>query len=650
MSRFDQASRKALLTLGVASLTVTGLLAACGGGNSSGPPPPPSSSGNTIPPSSGPGDAENFFPNATGNAWYYDTTTTLISGPTATSMDRILLTGQKSVLGESSSVFQDTVIQDPTTPAAPTEDYYFKNAGGVSYMGSNAPNDALSAAFVPYIEVLFPVAPATVASFGKSNVNAGDLDGDGKSDTATLTLTAKVEDFEALDTALGSLPRTVRTTESLSGNVTLSSNNASVPLSAISTTWSAPGIGVVKRTVSVTVQGKTQTQESDIRGYLTDTGAQGLTTPYVIQSDIAGNSPVFQAGQPALGTDGTHFLALENTPNGIVGTLFDLNAKVLATVNLGTGGSTPSVSWDGSNYIVALGGSSDLVIHRVSPEGVDLDAPGGITVNLASAPTGVPAVGSGSGNSLIAYSRFDSATSQHFMYGVLIDHNGQVITPGEFPIAVDLATHWFPQVSFDGTNYLVVWQQLPSAGADQTLAHINGARVTVAGAVLDSPSIAISSTPLGQYSPVVAFDGTNYFVAWTDGRRGQAQYGMYDIYGARVTPAGAVLDASGIAVDAGGTQRRTYQSIAYTGSEYLIAWSDYAYGNGGSVGVRLARMAPDGSVTTPAGGLALSGAPPSQPPEIYAYTSMAAGTKTAAVTFVNAYGTGTLLGTLGYGF
>jgi hypothetical protein len=217
MSRFDQASRKALLTLGAASLTVTGLLAACGGGDSSGPPPPPSSSGNTIPPSSGPGDAENFFPNATGNAWYYDTTTTLISGPTATSMDRILLTGQKSVLGKSSSVFQDTVIQDPTTPAAPTEDYYFKNAGGVSYMGSNAPNDALSAAFVPYIEVLFPVAPATVASFGKSNVNAGDLDGDGKSDTATLTLTAKVEDFEALDTALGSLPRTGRTTESLFG-------------------------------------------------------------------------------------------------------------------------------------------------------------------------------------------------------------------------------------------------------------------------------------------------------------------------------------------------------------------------------------------------------------------------------------------------
>ena len=39
--------------------------------------------GNTIPPNSGPGDAENFFPNATGNLWYYDTTTTAPSGTKA---------------------------------------------------------------------------------------------------------------------------------------------------------------------------------------------------------------------------------------------------------------------------------------------------------------------------------------------------------------------------------------------------------------------------------------------------------------------------------------------------------------------------------------------------------------------------------------
>jgi hypothetical protein len=645
VSQYGVALRNIGLTLTAACLAA--LVDACGGGGGGGTA---NSFGNTIPPSSGPGDAENFFPNATGNVWYYDTTTTPVSGTQSTSMDLILITGQKSVLGESASVFQDTAIVDPTAPAAPVEDYYFKNAGGVAFMGSNDPNDALSAAFAPYIEVLYPVTPATVASFGKSNVSLGDLDGDGKSETATLALTSKVEDFEALDTALGSLPRTLRTTEAFAGTLTLSSTSSSVPISSTTTTWSAPGIGVVKRTFSVTVQGHTQQEEFDIRGYVSDSAAQGLSTPYVIEGDIAGNSPLFQAGQPALGTDGTHFLAVENTPNGLTGTLFDGNARVLATVNLGGGGS-PGISFDGTNYVIAITSSSAaLVIHRVTTAGVDLDAPDGITVNLPGMPTSAPAICSGSTNSLIAYSRYDSLTSQHFMYGVLIDHNGQMLGSGEFPIALDVVTHWFPQVSFDGTNYLVVWQQLPSSGADQSLADIYGARVTPAGAVLDSPTIAISTAPQGQYSPVIAFDSTNYFVAWLDARGGKAQYGMYDIYGTRVSPAGAVLDPAGIAVDAGGTQRRSYQTLTYTGTQYLIAWSDYAYANAGSVGVRLARMTPAGTVTTPAGGSPVSGPPPSEPAGIYAYTSIAAGSKTMALTFINSYGTGTLLGTMGYGF
>jgi len=90
----------------------------------------------------------------------------------------------------------------------------------------------------------------------------------------------------------------------------------------------------------------------------------------------------------------------------------------------------------------------------------------------------------------------------------------------------------YPAVSFDGTNFLVVWQDWRS-----DYRGIYGARVTLAGAVLDPVGISISTVVEDQSHPAISFDGTNYLVVWQDLRSGD-----YDIYGARVSPAGTVLD------------------------------------------------------------------------------------------------------------
>jgi len=92
-----------------------------------------------------------------------------------------------------------------------------------------------------------------------------------------------------------------------------------------------------------------------------------------------------------------------------------------------------------------------------------------------------------------------------------------------------------PAVAFDGANFLVVWEDCRS-GSDYC--DIYGARVTPQGTVLDPAGFVISQAADDQYSPAVSFDGVNFLVVWED-------YGGsdLDIYGARVTPAGVVSDS-----------------------------------------------------------------------------------------------------------
>ena len=156
--------------------------------------------------------------------------------------------------------------------------------------------------------------------------------------------------------------------------------------------------------------------------------------------------------------------------------------------------------------------------------------------------------------------------------------------------AAPLAADESAAVAFDGTNFFVVWTDYDSGNGD-----VHGARVTQAGTVLDQgPGIPIAAAPAQQGIPAVAFDGTNYLVVWQDRRTND----IYDIYGARVTPAGDVLDPDGIPITtAAGDQTAT--DVAFDGTNFLVTWTDSSPGNG--TDVMGARVTTTGTILDPNG-------------------------------------------------
>ena len=91
--------------------------------------------------------------------------------------------------------------------------------------------------------------------------------------------------------------------------------------------------------------------------------------------------------------------------------------------------------------------------------------------------------------------------------------------------------YFHPALAFDGSNFLVVWQD--KVGVSAFL-------VSATGKPLGTSKIFLGRSVVKEAWPTVAFDGDNFLVAWKDIRTRSNT----DIYGARVDRSGKVLDAS----------------------------------------------------------------------------------------------------------
>jgi protocatechuate 3,4-dioxygenase beta subunit len=176
------------------------------------------------------------------------------------------------------------------------------------------------------------------------------------------------------------------------------------------------------------------------------------------------------------------------------------------------------------------------------------------------------------------------------VYAGRLSLQGRVLDGSGIPIAVTNADETSPAVAWNGSTFLVVWQDHgeDNLAEDDLLA----VRVSAEGEVLDADPIAVSTANHAQRSPSVASDGVDFFVAWEDNRVSPA------IFGARVTSEGEVLDLNGIPISTGPGDK-SEPAVAMGGGLYLLLWADGRSGEGRDVFA--ARVTLEGVVLDSAG-------------------------------------------------
>jgi phosphoribosylformylglycinamidine (FGAM) synthase PurS component len=274
------------------------------------------------------------------------------------------------------------------------------------------------------------------------------------------------------------------------------------------------------------------------------------------------------------------------TPSGAV-----LDPAGIAISKAPNGQYTSNVVFDGTTYFVVWSdtrsGESDLYGAHVATSGTVLE-PEGIAISTAPHRQEWPVVTFGAGTYVVAWDDDRTTTDAWDVYAGRVSQSGTVLDPSGIPVATLSNNQLSPAVTYQGGNYLVAWQEMLMGG------DIYGARLSPDGTLLDDLGFPISNAPNSQWAPNVAFDGTNALVVWSDGRSGNG-----DIYGARVSQAGSVLDPQGIAISTN-SSTQFQADVAYDGSNYMAVWRDERAGIE-HYDIYGARISPAATVLDPAG-------------------------------------------------
>ncbi len=342
--------------------------------------------------------------------------------------------------------------------------------------------------------------------------------------------------------------------------------------------------------------------KSDEHGTWTTCGARVDAAGHILDPGgffIAGDVSLGHvAGHPAVASDGADFLVVwqnELSPRAVFATRVSGEGRVVGShVQLLPGmpvQEDPEITYGHGRYFVAwrqTGVGQDLWATRINRDGSIVDTAGILLVSEQLDQNEV-AVTSVDGGWLSVWTDQRRGSRQYAVFGVAVDTAGRRV--GEsgptFPHVPRYCRQAAPVATAGIDDYLVVWETGDAAP-------IQGIRLDSDGSPLDSMGFAVTGGLGRQYAPAIASGDSGHLVVWQDTRW---HPNFPKIYGARILLDGACPDYDGIAIADEPGEKCTEPNVAFDGENYLVVWQ--TGGNSGDIyGARVTQM---GLVLDPGG-------------------------------------------------
>lgn len=277
--------------------------------------------------------------------------------------------------------------------------------------------------------------------------------------------------------------------------------------------------------------------------------------------------------------DGTHYLF------AIVGDSlneYSITLQFISTggilegsrISLGQTGSGPMIAFDGTNYLVTWTDPFPMMASGDTSGigdiyGQFISTSGHLVGSAFTFVTGAN-IRFGKGRGEISFhdttyflTYLKGGKRADYLYGQRISRSGNLLG-SPIQISTGLAREF--AVAFDGTNYLLAWCEYGQLGIDKD---IYGQFVSTSGA-LTGTNFLIDGGPYKSDNPVtMTFNGSRYLVAFHE--QAADAYDRWNLWGRFVTTTGGSAERFMICDS---TRYPTYAAATFDGTNYLITWME----------------------------------------------------------------------------